>query len=53
MLHIKLKGMEHSVPHKHIFCPYTHHGHLGLRQKVTISFSESSHIAYQIKGNKA
>ena len=24
MLHIKLKGMEHRAPFKHIFCPYTH-----------------------------
>ena len=24
MLHIKLKGMEHRAPCKHIFCPYTH-----------------------------
>ena len=24
MLHIKLNGMEHRVPCKHIFCPNTH-----------------------------
>ena len=23
-LHIKLKGMEHRAPRKHIFCPYSH-----------------------------
>ena len=32
-LHIKLKGMEHRVPCKHIFCPYTP-STLGLGQKV-------------------
>ena len=34
MLHIKLKGMEHRTPRKHIFCPYTHSRPLGWSQKV-------------------
>ena len=34
MLHIKLKGMEHRAPCKHIFCPYTHPRPLGWGQRV-------------------
>ena len=29
MSHIKLKGVEHRVPCKHTFCPYTHPQPLG------------------------
>ena len=29
MLHIKLKGMKHTAPCKHILCPYTNPRHLG------------------------
>ena len=49
MLHIKLNGMEHRAPSKHIFCPYTHPRPLGSMVK-TFFFSESSHVAFQIKG---
>ena len=53
MLYIKLKGMEHRAPFKYIFCPYTHtHSNPRWDQKVkTFFFPESSHVAYQIKGN--
>ena len=37
-LHIKLKGMEHRAPCKHIFCPYTHSRPMGLGQKVKTFF---------------
>ena len=50
MLHIKLKGIEPRAPHKHIFFPYTHLGPCGGVKK-SIHFSESSHVAYQIKGH--
>ena len=33
MLHIKLRGMEHRAPCKHIFCPYTHTLCLGWGHK--------------------
>ena len=50
MLHIKLKGMEHRAPCKHIVCPYTH-----LQPpdgaKMSKHIFESSHVEYQIKGN--
>ena len=52
MLHIKLKGMECRVTCKHIFCPYTHPQPLdGVKRKNIFFFAESSHVAYQIKGN--
>ena len=38
MLHIKLKGMEHRAPCKHIFCPYTHYRLLGWDQKSKYVF---------------
>ena len=42
---IKVKGMEHRAPCKHIFCPYTHTRLLGCSQKVKTFFSESSLVA--------
>ena len=48
MLLIKLKGMEHRAPCKHIFCPYTPSTR-GLGQKVKTFFSECGLVAYQIK----
>ena len=51
MLHIKVKGMEPRAQHKHILCPHTPSVR-GVGPKVlNIFFSESSHIAYLIKGN--
>ena len=44
--------MEHSAPYKHIFCPYTHL-QSQMESKSQNIFPESSHIAYQIKGNGA
>ena len=38
IFHIKLMGLEHRAPYKHIFCPYTHTGTLGLGQKVKTYF---------------
>ena len=39
MLHIiKLMGLEHRAPCKHIFCPYTHPRRLGWGQKVKTFF---------------
>ena len=52
LLHIKLKGLDHRAPHKHIFCTYTHH-RPGVGVKRSKHFSESSHVTYQIKGNGA
>ena len=49
MLNIKLKGMQHRSPHKHLFCPFTHSQPPGVGQKVKTFFSESSQAAYQIK----
>ena len=48
---IKLKGMEHRAPHKHIFCPYTHPLPLGFGQNIFSS--ESSRVENLIKGNGA
>ena len=53
MLHIKLKGMEHRAPCKHIFCAYTHPWSMGWGQKVKTFFSENSDAAYQMKRNGA
>ena len=50
MLDIKLKGMEHSVPCKHIFCPYTHSQPVGWTKRL--EKSECGHVAYQIKGKE-
>ena len=52
-MHIELKGMEHIAPCKHILSPYINPLPLGLGQKVKTFFTESSHVAYQIKGNGA
>ena len=47
ILHIKLKGMEHRAPCKHIFCPLTHTLDPGVESKIkTFFFSESSHVVY-------
>ena len=41
-----------SIILRSIFCPQTHPRLRGLGSKgQTLSFSESSHVAYQIKGN--
>ena len=55
MLHIKLKGMEHRGPYKHIFCPYTHPRPLGRRQKVKIFYFFLKVVMWhcQIKGKGA
>ena len=53
MLHIKFKGIEHKIPWKQFFCPYSHPRPLEWGQKVKTFFSESSYVAYQIKGNGA
>ena len=46
--------MELRASCKQIFCSYTHPLPLGFGQKVKkVLFSESSHVAYQIKGNGA
>ena len=49
MLHIKLKGMANSATCKHISCICTHPG---LGSNGYKHFSESSHISYQINGNR-
>ena len=42
-IHIKLMGMEHRAPYKHIFCPYTHPRRLGWGQKAkTFLFTKLS-----------
>ena len=39
MLHIKLKGMDHRAPCKHIFCPYKHSQPQGGRMfKIVLFF---------------
>ena len=53
ILYIKSMRKGHRATCKYIFCPYTHPMPLRLDQKVKILFSESSHVAYQIKGNRA
>ena len=49
MLHIKLNGHANASACKHIFCPYTHPRPLGWGQRSKQFFSESSHVAYQIR----
>ena len=44
--------MEHSAPYTHIFFPYTHL-QSQMESKSQNIFPESSHVAYQIKGNGA
>ena len=51
MLHIKLKGMGGRGLCKHIFCPYTHPAPLGVWSKGQKYFTETRHVAYQIKRN--
>ena len=53
IVHIKLKEMEYRAPCEHIFCPYTYPRPLRWNKKVKTFFSESRHVAYQIKGNGA
>ena len=45
------KGMEHSVSFKHLLCPYKHPQPLDGVKRPKHYFAESSHVAYQIKGN--
>ena len=53
MLHIKLEGgMEYRALCKHMFCPYTHPRPPGAGLKSKHFFSESSHVACQIKRNE-
>ena len=47
MLHVKLKGMEHRAPCKHIFCTYTHSRPLGAGSKGQPFLFQRSHVAYQ------
>ena len=51
MLHIKLKGMEHRVPCKHIVCPNTYPQPTDGAKRSNHFIAENSHVAYQIKGN--
>ena len=51
MLHIKLKLTRLAATWQQIFCPQTHPRPRGWGQ--TISFSESSHVTYQIKADDA
>ena len=52
MLHIKLKLTKLAAIWLQIFCPQTHPRPRGAGSKgQTISFSESSHVAYQIKAD--
>ena len=53
MLHIKLKPTAQSATWKQIFCPQTHPRPHWWDQKVKTFFSESIHVAYQIKENWA
>ena len=55
MLHIKLIGMEHRAPCKHIFCPYIHPQSLGWGQKIKLFYfmKEPCLVTYPIKGNGA
>ena len=48
MLHIKFKGIEHKIPWKQFFCPYTHPRPLEWGQKVKTFFSESSYRHWAI-----
>ena len=52
ILHIKLMGMKRRAPCKQIVCHYIHSRSLGCCEKVKTFFSESSHVAYQIKGKE-
>ena len=45
--------LKHSAPCKHIFCPYTHPQTWGGVKGQNITFPESSHVAYQLNGNRA
>ena len=47
MSHIKLKGIEHRAPCKHIFCPHTRPLPLGLIKRF--KKAECGHVAYQTK----
>ena len=49
MFHIKLNAITNAATCKHIFCPYTHPRPLGWGQRSKQCFSESSHVAYQIR----
>ena len=51
ILHMKLKGMEHRAPCTRICFLYTHPRPLGWDQRSKHFFTESSHVAYQSKGN--
>ena len=44
MLLIKLMGMEHRAPYKHIFCSCTPR-HPGVGSKGQTNFTENSHVA--------
>ena len=48
-LHIKLNGMEHRAPCKHILC-HLPFGSWDWIKRSKHLFSKSSHVAYQIKG---
>ena len=52
-VHIKLKGMERGTSWKKIFCPYTHPRPMSAVKRGQIFFfSESGHVAYQMKGKE-
>ena len=53
MLQIKFKLATLAATWLQIFCPQTHSRPRGWGQKVKLSFSESSHVAYQIKADEA
>ena len=51
VMSVKLKGMEHRTPCKHILCSYIHSRPLGWGQNAKTFSSERSHVTCQIKGN--
>ena len=53
MLHIKLKLTTLAATWLQIFCPQTHPQPRGRGQRSNHIFSESSHVAYQIKADDA
>ena len=54
ILHIKLIGIEHRAPCKHVFCPNTASAYRGGLKDLNIFFLKvTCHVSYQLKGNGA
>ena len=53
MLHIKLNGTTQAATCKRILCPYTHPRPLEWGQRSKLFFSESSHVAYQVRRERS